>query len=123
MFNETKIKQLSQLIDLDDLELLEIGLKKQSSYLGINSTYLLKSFIVLVELKREYENKKLEIDNYHTKNLKIQKYKSEIIELYTKEKFGYLKISKYLMLNHKCSISKSSIENFIKKNGISKCQI
>lgn len=119
MFNDTKIKQLSHLIGVSDLKLLEKGLKKQAKYLNISSTYLLKSFIVLHNIKKEYEEEKIKIDKYHTKNLIIAKYKEEIVSNYL-QGMGYLKLSNMLALNHNATISKSSIEHFIKSNNITR---
>lgn len=118
MFNDTKMKQLSLLVEVDDLKLLEKGLKKQASYLGVSSSYLLKSFVVLHNIKKEYENEKVKIEKYHTKNLIIAKYKEEIIDLYCNKKYGFLKTSKHIKIMHNCSISKSAIEHFIKSNAI-----
>lgn len=117
MFNDTKIKQLSLLLGVDNLKLLEKGLKKQASYLGVSSSYLLKSFVVLHNIKKEYEEEKVKIEKYHTKNLIIVKYKEEIISNY-KQGMGYLKLSNMLSLNHNVKLSKSAIEHFIKSNGI-----
>ena len=120
MFNNTKIKQLSQLLDIEDIKLLEVGLKKQAKYLKVNSTYLLKSYIVMYEQKKTEQKNSTEIDKYTSRNLLINKYKNTILNLYKNEEYGYLKISKYLSLHHNVSVSKSSIENFIKSNNITR---
>jgi hypothetical protein len=120
MFNNTKINQLGNLLNIKDIELLEIALKKQAKYLKVNSTFLLKSFIVMVDIKKQHEEEQLKNDRYTSKNILINKYKNTIIDLYTIERFGYLKISKYLAITHNAVVSKSSIENFIKNNNITR---
>lgn len=119
MFNDTKIKQLSKLLEIDDLELLKSGLKRQAKYLNLklSSSFLLKSYICMYEIKKEYEENKVKVEKYKTKNLIIAKYKEEIVDLYLSE-MGYLKISNSLYLNHNVKVSKSSIEHFIKSNNI-----
>jgi len=114
MFNKTNIKKLSKLMNIKDLERVEIVLKKQAKYLKVNSSYLLKSYIVIYsEQEKEFTRKKV----YKTKNIYIIKYMEEILKNYH-DGFGYLKISKSLDLNHKIKVSKSSIEHFIKSNNI-----
>ncbi|WP_415397616.1 hypothetical protein [Sulfurimonas sp. CS5] len=117
MFNEIKIKRLSFLLSIDDTALLQSALKRQAKYMKVSSILLLNSYITMLDVKKEYELNKLEVQKYKTKNLVIQKYKTEIVELYM-QGMGYLKISNSLYLNHNTKVSKSSIENFIKKNSI-----
>ena len=118
IYNEIKLKQLANLLGIEDIEQVEHILKRQSRYLKLKSTsYLLKSYIVIYDIKKEIENKEIAIDKYVSKNLIVNKYKSQIVELYLSG-MGYLKISNSLYLNHNAKISKSSIENFIKKNNI-----
>jgi len=117
MFNEIKISRLSLLLNIDDKALLISALKRQAKYMKVSSTLLLNSYITMVEVKKEYELNKLQVQKYKTKNLVIQKYKSEIVEMYMSG-MGYLKISNAIYLNHNAKVSKSSIENFIKKNNI-----
>jgi hypothetical protein len=110
---------LSKLLDIKekDIEVLEAGIIRQAKYLKLSSSFLLKSFIVLIDLKKQVEADEVKIDRYTTKNLIIAKYKEEIINLYL-DGAGYLKISNAIYLNHSARISKSSIENFIKQNNI-----
>lgn len=122
MFNEVKIKRLSLLLSIEDTELLQSALKRQAKYMKVSSTLLLNSYITMIDVKKEYELNKLQVQKYKTKNLVIQKYKSSICELYLISGMGYLKISKFLYLNHNAKVSKSSIENFIKQNKIQRPQ-
>ncbi len=117
MFNEVKIKRLSLLLSIEDTALLQSALKRQAKYMKVSSTLLLNSYIIMVDLKKEDKVNKLQVQKYTTKNLIIAKYKEEVVALYFSG-MGYLKISNSLYLNHNVKISKSSIENFIKKNSI-----
>jgi uncharacterized protein with gpF-like domain len=92
MFNSNKINRVKILLDIDDITIIESAIKRQAKYLGISSTLLLNSYIVIVESKKEYISKKEDIKKYKTKNLSIAKYKESIVDLY-KSGMGYLKIS------------------------------
>jgi hypothetical protein len=117
VFNHIKINQLANLLSVKNIANIETILKRQAKYLKVSSSYLLKSYIVIYDIKKQIEDEEIKIINYISKNLIINKYKTEIVELY-KSGMGYLKISNSIYLNHKSKISKSSVENFIKKNGI-----
>jgi hypothetical protein len=121
MFNQTKLKQYAKIINLP-LEEAEKVLRNQSKYLKISAEFLLKSFVVVSEAQKEIEAKKVEILKYTSKNILIVKYKDEILDLYLKENFGYLKISNAMKINHNIKISKSAIENFIKSNNIERVE-
>ncbi|MEA2018510.1 MAG: hypothetical protein U9N59_08680 [Campylobacterota bacterium] len=119
MFNQTKIKQLAKLLDIEDIQKVEMAIKRQAKYLKVSSTFLLKSYVVITDIKKQIEDEEIKIDKYISKNLIINKYKNEIVELY-KNQFGYLKIANSIYLNHNCKVSKSSIEHFIKSNNITR---
>ena len=72
-----------------------------------------------MKLKKEMSNQEAKKLKYKTKNIRILKYRDEIIELY-KMNNGVVKISNIIKQNHNCSISKSAIERFIKANGITR---
>lgn len=119
-FNNTKIKKLAKNISLSEEQTVSM-LLKQAKYLKVEGNLLLKSYIVLDELKTEANEKQAqelkEKSRYKTKNLIIAKYMDVIIKLY-QEGTGAINISKYLMLNHKVTISRSAIDNFIKTNEV-----
>lgn len=119
-FNNTKIKKLAKNISLSEEQTVSM-LLKQAKYLKVGGNLLLKSYIVLDELKTEANEKQAqelkEKSRYKTKNLIIAKYMDVIINLYQEGK-GATNISKYLMLNHKVTISRSAIDNFIKTNEV-----
>ena len=119
-FNNTKIKKLAKNISLSEEQTVSM-LLKQAKYLKVEGNLLLKSYIVLDELKTEANEKQAqelkEKSRYKTKNLIIAKYMDVIIKLH-QEKTGAINIAKYLKLNHKVTISRSAIANFIKTNEI-----
>jgi hypothetical protein len=119
-FCNIKLKKLAKNVSLPENKVIEL-LLRQAKYLKIDSNLLLKSYVVLDELKIEAtkeEAKKLkEKSRYKTKNLIISKYMDVIIKLY-KDGKGAINIAKYLKLHHKVTLSRSAIDNFIKVNGI-----
>lgn len=120
MFNETLIKRFMQIANINDKERAERTIANQAKYLKINKHLLLKSYTVLEREKKEQDKEKAFALKAQTKNILIQKYKDEIVELYCKKGFGYLKISNAMKINHNAKISKSAIENFIKINELEK---
>jgi hypothetical protein len=123
MFNETLIKRFMQIANINDKERAERTIANQAKYLKINKHLLLKSYTVLEREKKEQDKEKAFSLKAQTKNILIQKYKDEIVELYCKKGFGYLKISNAMKINHNVKISKSAIENFIKINELEKMQV
>jgi hypothetical protein len=119
-FNNIKIKKLAKNISLPEEQVKSL-LFKQAKYLKVDSKLLLKSYIVLDSLKKEANERQAqelkEKSRYTTKNLIISKYMDVIIKLY-QEGTGAINISKYLKLNHKVTISRSAIDNFIKTNEV-----
>ena len=117
-FNQTKINNLSKNLDLEKT-IIASYLIRQAKYLKVDANMLLKSYVVLEELKKEAELRKVqELKNknkYKTKNILISKYSEKIVNLY-KEGYGTIKISNYLKKNHKATISKSALDNFLKTN-------
>lgn len=121
MFNNIKIKKIENIFNIKEEEAEEL-LKHQSNYLKINPTKLLNSFVVVERVIREARKKEAIEQKYSTKNIYILKYKAEIVDLYSKKGFGYLKISNSLKINHNVKVSKSAIENFLKFNNIEKAK-
>ena len=120
MFNETLINRFMKISKIEDMQKAEKAINNQAKYLKINKSILLKSYVTIErEQKAEAEEKAMAL-KAQSKNILIQKYKDEIIELYTKQNYGYLKISKAMKINHAVKISKSAIENFIKQNNLQK---
>jgi hypothetical protein len=119
-FNNTKVKRLAKNLALTEEQTVSL-LFRQAKYLKSERNLLLSSYIVLDEIKTEVNEKQAqelkEKSRYKTKNLIISKYMDVIIKLY-QEGTGAINIAKYLKLNHKVTISKSAIDNFIKTNEI-----
>ncbi len=122
MFDNKK-KKYSELLNLE-LEEFEEFLKRYSYFLKGQDNITKKSvenglFILdnIIEKKKRILE---EQQRYKTKNLIILKFKKTIVDLYENKDFGYLKISNYLKINHNEKISKDTIANFIKTNGIKK---
>ena len=120
LVNNTKIKKLAKNISLSEEQTISL-LLKQAKYLKVEGNLLLKSYVILDELKTEANEKQAqelkEKSRYKTKNLIISKYMDVIIKLY-QEGTGAINIAKYLKLNHKVTISRSAIDNFIKTNEV-----
>lgn len=122
MFDNKK-KKYSELLNLE-LEEFEEFLKRYSYFLKSQNQITKKSvenglFILdnIIEKKKRILE---EQQRYKTKNLIILKYKNTIVDLYENKDFGYLKIANFLLKNHNEKISKDTIANFIKTNGITK---
>ena len=120
MFNENKRKKYERLLGLDEDE-LKLFLKRYTYYLKskkeLSPNMVLNGFFILDDIRMEKDKIDALRAKYKSKNKYIIKYRDEIIELY-KNGLGYVRISKQLEVNHKVKVSKSSIERFIKTNGI-----
>ena len=120
MFNENKRKKYEWLLGLDENELKSFLLLftyylKSKKELSPNA--ILNGFFILDDIRTEKDKIEALRAKYKSKNKYIIKYRDEIIDLY-KNGLGYVRISKQLDVNHKVKVSKSSIERFIKNNGI-----
>ena len=120
MFNQTKLIELSQIWSIKDLDKVQLTLKKQAKYLKVSSTFLLKSYVVIADIKKRIEDEEIKIEKYKSKNIYINRYKSEIVYYYSQLGYGYLKLSNHLKILHRVDVSKSAIEHFIKSNNISR---
>ncbi len=68
------------------------------------------------EIKEAEELKKINLKD--VKNHLIEKYASEIVELYIQTEFGTRKISNILWENHKAKISYSAIYRFLNSQNL-----
>ena len=122
MFSQNKKIRYQRLLQLDSEELNEF-IKRYTNYLRskseITSNIVLNGFFVLDDVILQKHKKEALRVKYISKNNYIIKYSEEISNLY-KKGFGYVKISSLLKVNHNVSVSKSSIERFIKANKISR---
>ena len=119
MFNN-KDKKYSKLLGVDE-EGYQLFIKRYVYFLRsqkqLNKRSVAAGFFILAEVQNEILKRESEKLLYKTKNIKILKYRDEIIELY-KRGSGVVKISNIINQNHNCSISKSSIQRFIQANKI-----
>ena len=120
-FNEQKLKKLSKTLGLTEQNTI-VFLRRQAGFLKNNINHVFRSYEILKEVKEtqlQEEVKSLkEKTLYKTKNVLIAKYMQTIATLYQKNGYGAQKIVNHLKLNHAVTLSKSSIESFIKANQI-----
>ena len=119
MFNN-KDKKYSKLLGIDE-ESYQIFIKRYVYFLRsqkqLNKKSVAAGLFILDEIQKEILKRESEKLLYKTKNIKILKYRDEIIELY-KSGCGVVKCSSIIKQNHNCAISKSSIQRFIQSNNI-----
>lgn len=119
MFNN-KDKKYSKLLGIDE-EGYQIFIKRYVYFLRsqkqLNKKSVAAGFFILAEVQNEILKRESEKLLYKTKNIKILKYRDEIVALY-KGGCGVVKVSNIIKQNHNCSISKSSIQRFIQTNDI-----
>ena len=122
MFSENKRKKYARLLDLDEDELKEF-IKRYAYYIRskkeISPNSVLNGYFILADLRYRKDQIKALKAKYKTKNKYIIRDRDEILELY-QNGFGYVRISKQLDVNHRVKVSKSSIERFLKTNGITR---
>jgi len=122
MFSENKRKKYEKILNLDHEE-LELFIKRYTHYLKsqelLSKNSVLNGFFILDDIRQQKDKTEALKAKYKSKNRYIIRYRDEIIELY-KNGLGYVRISKQLEVNHKVKVSKSSIERFIKTNGITR---
>jgi len=120
MFSDNKKKRYQNLLGLDEMELNQF-IKRYTNYLRskseITSNILLNGLFILDDIIQEQYKRQALVTKYTSKNLYVSKYKEEIIESYQNGN-GYVKISNQLKVNHNVSVSKSTIERFVKQNNI-----
>lgn len=119
MFKKTKYQKLLKLED----DLYQEYLKRISSYFKsknlITKRVVEDSYFIILDVQNKQNKREAEKKRYKTKNLIILKYQEEIIKLF-KDGYGVRKIEEFLKLNHKVTVSKSTINNFLKDNGITR---
>ena len=99
-------------------------LKRASGFLSARNNFSQKNFLacffILDEIKKLEAEELAEATKvqYNSKNIYIVKYQEKIVDLYMNKEYGYTKISKQIKLDHNISISKSTIERFIKSNNL-----
>ena len=122
MFSDNKRKRYMSLLDLEEEE-LTLFLKRYNYYLKskkeISPNIILNGFFILDNIRIKRDKETALKAKYRSRNKYIIKYRDEILELY-QNGFGYVRISKQLYINHKIKLSKSTIERFIKDNGITR---
>ena len=121
MFNN-KDKKYAKLLGVDE-EGYKNFIKRYVYFLRsqkqLNKRSVAAGFFILSEIQDEIFRRESEKRLYRTKNIKILKYRDEIVELY-QNGCGVVKISNIIKQNHNCSISKSAIQRFIQANKIKK---
>lgn len=119
MFNN-KSKKYSKFLGLDEDSYM-LFLKRYVYFLRsqkqLNKKSVEAGFFILDEIKKDVAKREAEKFIYKTKNIKILKYKNEIVKLY-EGGAGVVKISNIIKQHHNCSISKSSIQRFVQANSI-----
>jgi len=122
VFSENRRKKYEKILNLDHEE-LELFIKRYTHYLKsqkiLSKNSVLNGFFILADIRQQKDKIEALKAKYRSKNRYIIRYRDEIIELY-KNGLGYVRISKQLEVNHKVKVSKSSIERFIKNNGITR---
>jgi len=99
-------------------------LKRASGFLSARNNFSQKNFLecffILDEIKKREAEELAEVKKvqYNSRNIYIVKYQEKIVDLYMNKKYGYLKISKQIKLDHNILIPKSTIERFIKTNNL-----
>jgi len=121
-FAEKIIKKRAKEWGMTEKEVREVGkrmanyIKKEAEKTGkISSILVLKSFFVLEEVKKKrYNNSAKALALLKNKNIVIEKYANEIIDLHILKNWGSRRIAKYLQQKHNVSVSYSTIYKFLK---------
>lgn len=120
-----KTKEYQKFLGLND-ELFDEYLKRAASYLKskkvINKATLESHFFILDDVLKKSAKLKAKEKKYKTKNMYILKYLDEVVEAYEVQGLGYVKIEKMLWVNHRVKVGKTTIERFIKDNGLVKAK-
>lgn len=121
MFNKNgNEKQLSETLHIK-VKNVEEFLKRMAGFLHgrkvISKRNLADAFFILEEIQKKEKEEEIQQLRSTIKNPILLKYKEKIIDLY-KNGYGYVRISKILKVDHNATISKSTIERFIKKQKV-----
>ncbi len=121
-FFEQKKKKTATFFKISG-DTLERAAGRMKGYLkskGISVVDIIYSLQFLVEEIEKEQKKITKVDFvYNFRDIKLQKYQAKIIELF-KQGYGAQRIAKFLYQTYKIKISKSTIENFLKKNNITR---
>jgi len=122
-FAEKIVKKRAKEFGLTEAETREVA-KRMAGYIrkeanknggDITPIIVLKSFFVLDKVKKErYNNSAKALALLKNKNVIIEKYASEIIDLHILRGWGSRRIAKYLQQKHNVSVSYSTIYKFLK---------
>ena len=122
-FNEKIIKTRAKEWGMTEQEVREVGkrianfIRKEAEKSGgeITPIIVLKSFFILNEVKKKrYNNSAKALALLKNKNVVIEKYADEIIDLHVLRGWGSRKIAKYIKEKHNKDISYSTIYKFLK---------
>ena len=122
-FNEKIVKTRAKEWGMTEQEVREVGkrmanfIKKEAQKTGgeITPIIVLKSFFILDEVKnKRYNNSAKALALLKNKNVVIEKYADEIIDLHILKGWGSRRIAKYIKEKHNKDISYSSIYKFLK---------
>ena len=122
-FNEKIVKARAREWGMTEQEVREVGkrianfIRKEAEKTGgeITPIIVLKSFFILNEVKKKrYNNNAKALALLKNKNVVIEKYADEIIDLHILRGWGSRRIAKYIKEKHNKDISYSSIYKFLK---------
>ena len=122
-FNQKIIKSKAKKWGMTEKEVREVGkrmanfIRKEAEKTGgeITPIIVLKSFFILDEVKnKRYNNSAKALALLKNKNVVIEKYADEIIDLHILKGWGSRRIAKYIKEKHNKDISYSSIYKFLK---------
>jgi len=122
-FAEKIVKKRAKELGLTEAETRKVAkrmagyIRKEANKIGgdITPLIVLKSFFVLDEVKKErYNNSAKMLALLKNKNIVIEKYADEIIDLHILKNWGSRRIAKYLQQKHNVSVSYSTIYKFLK---------
>ncbi len=124
-FFEQKKKKTAQFFGVSK-DTLERSAGRMKGYLekkGLNVIDIIYSLqFLLDEIEKEQDKlNKIKFD-YNFRDEKIRKYQFKIIDLF-RQGYGAQRIAKFLYQTYKIKISKSSVENFLKQNNITRNSI
>ena len=126
MFNENQKLSIAKSIDMSTEELNQFVKRFKGHIVAsikkgpLTTTTILNGLRIISSVKKdsvlEKQQKRESIDFGSMRNEHIRKYAVKILELRYIEKYGAQRISTYLKVHHNVSISKATIERFIKLN-------
>ena len=122
-FNEKIVKARAKEWGMTEQEVREVGkrianfIRKEAEKTGgeITPIIVLKSFFILNEVKKKrYNNNAKALALLKNKNVVIEKYADEIIDLHMLKGWGSRRIAKYIREKHNKDISYSTIYKFLR---------